>query len=69
MALVAELYSIPITDAGAFEPGRGGMLAWYRAPEGRGVVPGMPYYPEPASATKYNPEYDALLAVAEMLFG
>jgi hypothetical protein len=65
----AMLYSIPVSDLGAFEPGRGGMLAWYPAPGGRGHYPGIPWYALPASSTRYNPEYDALLEVAQLLFG
>jgi hypothetical protein len=69
----AVLYSIPVEEGSggpiAFEPNRGGMLAWYPAPGGRGHYPGIPWYALPASSTKYNPEYYALLEVAQLLFG
>jgi hypothetical protein len=71
--MYALLYSIPVATGSdgtiAFEPGRGGMLAWYRAPDGRGFYPGIPWYALPAAATRHNPEYDALLEVAQLLFG
>jgi hypothetical protein len=67
VAVTAELYSIPLDADGLFEPGRGGLIAWYRGPEGRGTLAGMPYYPLPASATAHNPEYDALLKLVGLL--